>query len=105
MTNLVGLLDRETLAREIAEGRIETVITAIPDLYGRLVGKRITGRFFLEEVADHGMHVAVAQFLVGLSLVFEEPQFGFGNEFFGRHHRGSAHFDRQFDLRFVEILK
>jgi glutamine synthetase len=33
------------------------VITAFPDLYGRLIGKRITGHFFLESVADHGMHV------------------------------------------------
>ena len=36
---------------------IETVVTVVPDLYGRLVGKRITGRFFLDETADHGMHM------------------------------------------------
>ncbi|MGH7287596.1 MAG: glutamine synthetase, partial [Myxococcota bacterium] len=38
-------------------GGIDTVVTALPDLYGRLVGKRITGHFFLDEVAQHGMHV------------------------------------------------
>ncbi|MFM8906695.1 MAG: glutamine synthetase, partial [Actinomycetota bacterium] len=27
---------------------------AFPDLQGRLVGKRTTGRFFLEQVAEHG---------------------------------------------------
>jgi len=32
------------------------VITAFPDLYGRLVGKRILGEFYLAEVAGHGMH-------------------------------------------------
>jgi glutamine synthetase len=52
-----GRLDLGTLEREIAEGRIHTVITALPDLYGRLVGKRIHGRFYLDEVVAHGMHV------------------------------------------------
>jgi glutamine synthetase len=32
------------------------VVTVFPDMYGRLVGKRISGRFFLENVVDHGMH-------------------------------------------------
>lgn len=32
------------------------MITAVPDLYGRLVGKRITGSFFMDEIAHHGMH-------------------------------------------------
>jgi glutamine synthetase len=51
------MLDLEGLEREIAEGTIDTVVTALPDLYGRLVGKRIHGRFFLEEVVNDGMHV------------------------------------------------
>ena len=52
-----GMLDLASLQREVADGRIETVITALPDLYGRLVGKRILGGFFLEEIASHGMQV------------------------------------------------
>jgi glutamine synthetase len=51
-----GRLEREALVRLIEEGAIETVITAFPDLYGRLMGKRIVGRFFAEETARHGMH-------------------------------------------------
>jgi glutamine synthetase len=51
-----GRLEIDELVREVEAGRIETVVTALPDLYGRLVGKRITGAFFLEEVARHGMH-------------------------------------------------
>ncbi len=51
------MFDLEALRREVGEGRIETIITALPDLYGRLVGKRITGHFFLEEIAAGGMHV------------------------------------------------
>ena len=52
-----GRLDLEALEREAASGRIRTVITAFPDLFGRLVGKRITPRFFLDEVARGGMRV------------------------------------------------
>ncbi len=54
---LRGRLDRAELAREVEAGRIETIVTAIPDLYGRLVGKRIQASFFLEEIVGHGMHV------------------------------------------------
>ncbi len=51
-----GLLDLAELERQVESGEIETVITAIPDLYGRLMGKRIVGRFFLDEIAGDGMH-------------------------------------------------
>ncbi|MQY06689.1 glutamine synthetase family protein [Actinomadura macrotermitis] len=36
------------------EGRIDTVIIAITDMQGRLQGKRLSARYFLEEVAGHG---------------------------------------------------
>ncbi len=52
-----GKLDLDTLADLIAQGEIETVITAFPDMYGRLMGKRIAGRFFLDEVVAHGVHM------------------------------------------------
>jgi glutamine synthetase len=54
---LRGSLDPAQLAREVESGAIETVITALPDLYGRLVGKRINAGFYLGEIASHGMHV------------------------------------------------
>jgi glutamine synthetase len=52
-----GMLGVDELRRDIEGGVVDTVVTAFPDLYGRLVGKRITGSFFLDEVAGHGMHV------------------------------------------------
>jgi len=52
-----GSLTRAELEASIHEGEIETIVTVVPDLYGRLVGKRITGSFFVDETADHGMHV------------------------------------------------
>jgi glutamine synthetase len=48
MTNLDQLL------QAIRDGRIDTVIVCFPDLYGRPVGKRITGPFFIDTVAAHG---------------------------------------------------
>jgi len=52
-----GRLDLAGLGREVEAGRIDTIVTALPDLYGRLVGKRIAGDFFMAEIAGHGMHV------------------------------------------------
>lgn len=51
-----GMLSVDELAELVAHGEIETVLTVFPDMYGRLVGKRITGRFFLEHVIEEGMH-------------------------------------------------
>ncbi len=45
---------RDELTALIERGEIDTVIMAFGDLQGRLVGKRTTGRFFLEHVAEHG---------------------------------------------------
>ncbi|MEI7883208.1 MAG: glutamine synthetase, partial [Actinomycetota bacterium] len=47
-------LTRHELTSLIQQGDIDTVIVGFPDLQGRLVGKRVTGWFFLEDVADHG---------------------------------------------------
>jgi len=52
-----GRLTRAALIEALRQGEIETVLTVFPDLYGRLVGKRITAPFFLDEVVDGGMHV------------------------------------------------
>jgi len=51
------MLALDELRREVESGAVDCVIVALPDLYGRLVGKRFTGRFFLEEAISHGMHV------------------------------------------------
>ena len=54
LMNPHGTITREELGALISQGDIDTVIVAFPDLQGRMVGKRFTGWFFLEEVADHG---------------------------------------------------
>ena len=53
---MTGKIDTDTLKRMIADGEIETVIAAFPDMYGRLVGKRLVGRFFVDEVMKDGLH-------------------------------------------------
>ena len=45
-----------TLKLKVARGEIDTVITVFPDVFGRLVGKRFTGEYFLKEAAERGTH-------------------------------------------------
>ena len=49
-------MNANELKTRIEEGEIDTVIVAIPDVFGRLVGKRFTGQFYLQSVAEHGTH-------------------------------------------------
>ena len=51
------MLTLETLPHQIRSGEVHTVVVAFPDLQGRPVGKRVTGSFFLDHVADHGIEV------------------------------------------------
>ena len=51
-----GLIDLEQLRRLVADDEIDTIVAAFPDMYGRLVGKRIVARYFLDDVVEHGMH-------------------------------------------------
>ena len=53
MTSRVEV-SREALEGLIRGGEVDTVVMVFPDLQGRLVGKRTTGRFFLQQVADDG---------------------------------------------------
>jgi glutamine synthetase len=49
-----GNLTLERLTELTASGEIDTVIVAFTDMQGRLVGKRVSARLFVEEVAAHG---------------------------------------------------
>jgi len=56
MRNAPGMLSRDELCLRIERGEIETVLLVFPDYYGRLMGKRITGRFFFDHVMEEGIH-------------------------------------------------
>ena len=43
----------EELRTEIASGALDTVVIAMTDMQGRLVGKRVHGQYFLDEVLKH----------------------------------------------------
>ena len=49
-----GLLLQAELETMVADGEIDTVIVAFADMQGRLTGKRVSARLFVEEVAAHG---------------------------------------------------
>lgn len=53
-TRLRGAIDLAALRREHDAGRIDTVLLCMADMQGRLQGKRLTARHFLDEAADHG---------------------------------------------------
>ena len=57
-----GKLDLETLRAEVERGAIDTVVTAMTDMQGRLMGKRVTGHFFLDSVVEetHGCNYLLA---------------------------------------------
>ncbi|MGV9771197.1 glutamine synthetase family protein [Streptosporangium sp. NPDC003464] len=46
-------MDVSELRDEVAAGRVDTVLLAIVDMQGRLQGKRLSARYFLEEVLHH----------------------------------------------------
>lgn len=51
-----GNLDLPGLRADVESGEIDTVLVCFPDMQGRLIGKRVTGRFFVDKCLDE-MHV------------------------------------------------
>ncbi|MGI5269650.1 glutamine synthetase family protein [Nonomuraea sp. CA-218870] len=49
-----GFLTVDELRQEVAAGLIDTVLLAVADMQGRLQGKRLSARYFLDEVLHHG---------------------------------------------------
>ncbi|NAS24080.1 glutamine synthetase [Herbidospora sp. NEAU-GS84] len=48
-----GVLTVDELRAEVQAGRIDTVLLAVTDMQGRLQGKRLSARHFLDEVLHH----------------------------------------------------
>ena len=53
----------------VKQDSIDTVITAFPDMYGRLVGKRFDSKFFISDVLEHGTHAC--DYLLGSDIDME----------------------------------
>ncbi len=66
--NIRGMLSLDELKAKVESGEIDTVLTVFPDLYGRLMGKRVAGEYFLDFVANHGMHACDYLFTVDMEM-------------------------------------
>src|SRR5215471_1277697 len=49
-------MNLQQLKNQVRSGAIDTVIVALPDPFGRLVGKRFRAHIFLDSVARQGTH-------------------------------------------------
>lgn len=70
-----GIMSIAELNHRIEAGEIDTVISAVCDMQGRLVGKRVTGSFFVEHCLEHGTHFCT--YLLGTDMEMNTPE-GFG---------------------------
>jgi glutamine synthetase len=66
--------DPKGLEALIRNGEVDTVLTVFPDGLGRLMGKRVVGRYFLDHVLEGGVHACIYLFTVDMEM---EPLPGF----------------------------
>ncbi len=69
-----GMLDLNALRRLVDEGQIDTILSVFPDHLGRLMGKRVTGHYFVDQMINHGMPACNYLLTVDMEM---EPQSGF----------------------------
>ena len=62
-------ISKSSLIKLVQNNDIETVITAFPDMYGRLMGKRFDSKFFIKSVLDEGTHAC--DYLLGVDIDME----------------------------------
>lgn len=67
-----GIITVEQLRGLVAEGVIDTVVNAICDMQGRLMGKRVTGEHFVAHCIEHGTHFCV--YLLGTEIEMGTPE-------------------------------
>ena len=91
-------MDTRTLRSKINKGEIDTVIVAFPDALGRLVGKRFTGKFYLDQVQTHGTHGCNYLLAVNMEM---DPMEGFQ---VANWEHGFGDFEMRPDSRSLKIL-
>jgi glutamine synthetase len=55
----------------VRDGRIDTLVVALTDMQGRLMGKRVQAQAFLDGVIDHGAHFCT--YLLGTDMEMNTP--------------------------------
>lgn len=88
----------QELKAKIEGDEIDTVVVAFPDVFGRLVGKRFTGKFFLEQIAEHGTHGCNYLLTVNIEM---DPMEGFK---LANWEAGFGDFEMKPDLSTLRIL-
>jgi glutamine synthetase len=72
------MLTLKELEDAVGDGSIDTVVAAFTDMQGRLMGKRIEGEFFLDDVVGHG--VEGCNYLLALDMEMDpEPGYRMAN--------------------------
>ncbi|MDB6034790.1 MAG: ipuC [Verrucomicrobiales bacterium] len=91
-------MDLQALRARIEACEIDTVVVAFPNVFGQLIGKRFTGQFFLESVAEHGTHACNYLLTVDIEM---EPMQGFK---LANWEKGFGDFEMLPDLGTLRIL-
>jgi glutamine synthetase len=61
--------DHDVVAERLRSDHIETVLCAVPDIWGRLMGKRVTTATFLKTVlGTEGLHGSLYLFVVDMDM-------------------------------------
>ncbi|HZS31840.1 MAG TPA: glutamine synthetase family protein [Methylomirabilota bacterium] len=63
-----GNLALKELASLVEQDAIDTVLTVFPDVQGRLMGKRVVGRHFVEHIASEGVHACAYLLTVDVDM-------------------------------------
>ena len=71
---MADAVDPQGLEPLIRKGEVDTVLAVFPDGLGRLLGKRVVGRYFLDHVLSDGAHACIYLFTVDMEM---EPLPGF----------------------------
>jgi glutamine synthetase len=61
----------DELRQMVRDGSVDTVIVALTDMQGRLMGKRVQAEAFLNGVVDHGIHFCT--YLLGTDMEMNTP--------------------------------
>ena len=88
----------EALERAVAGRSVDTVVLALVDMEGRLVGKRLTARHFLESAVPHGAESC--EYLLATDVDMS-PQQGYG---LAGWNRGFGDFQLKPDLSSLRLL-
>jgi glutamine synthetase len=91
-------MNLQTLSTRIEQGEIDTVLAVFPDLFGRLLGKRFTGKFFLDHVAREGTHCC--NYLLAINIEMD-PLDGFK---VANWEKGFGDFALRPDLSTIRVL-